>query len=164
MAANRGLSQPCHALHRLSTPEHPPRTLYSLTTLFSYSPAHDAFASPPATVALEFFKTRSFWCSYSCHQIDCQRTSSIGVKSLVEATGFEPATPSLQLVLYQLSYAPLLLIEPERDECPARPPSNSDTTSIATDLEPEIPTRCCSDHGGPEWIRTTYLALIRRVL
>ena len=34
LAANRGLSQPCHALHRLSTPEHSPCTLQSLTTLF----------------------------------------------------------------------------------------------------------------------------------
>lgn len=34
LAANRGLSQPCHALHRLSTPEHPLCTLLSLTTLF----------------------------------------------------------------------------------------------------------------------------------
>ena len=75
-----------------------------------------------------------------------------------------PRPPACKAGALPTELRPLLLIEPERDECPAKPPSNSDTTSIATDLEPEYPTRCCSDHGGPEWIRTTYLALIRRVL
>src|SRR5687768_4818497 len=56
LAANRGLSQPCHALHRHSTPEHPPCTLQSLTTLFRRKivPRPDRFAIPDHGLLKEF--------------------------------------------------------------------------------------------------------------
>jgi hypothetical protein len=56
-----------------------------------------------------------------------------------------------KLVLYQLSYAPRLIRRSGCGFCV---------------MCGRTRARCHSsyDDGGPEWIRTTYLALIRRVL
>ena len=67
-----------------------------------------------------------------------------------------------KLVLYQLSYAPLV-----RGEQRCRHPEDVADSRAATGpplrvTHPTIQLR--SRNGGPEWIRTTYLALIRRVL
>ncbi len=47
LAAPRSFSQLCHDLHRLWTPRHPPCTLLSLTTLFSYSIVATNVLDPP---------------------------------------------------------------------------------------------------------------------
>ena len=84
-AAPRSLSQPCHVLHRLWTPRHPPFTLSSLTISLVLYP-------------------RS--CNSPCFQRSTKRqalrvvslilTHGIRWHQLVEATGFEPTTAWLQ--------------------------------------------------------------------
>ena len=60
-----------------------------------------------------------------------------------------------KLVLYQLSYAPANRVESQM---------KGGADYLRRDRHRALVTiTACSD-GGPEWIRTTYLALIRRVL
>lgn len=110
LAAPRSLTQPSHVLHRLPTPKHPPCTLRSLTT-FILECRRACARRHHGNLSLRSRKSQQ----WMIPRFTCQRSDVFGHRSearshrerrhktrircaaeLVEATGLEPATFSLQ--------------------------------------------------------------------